>query len=114
MVVAQILSVVALQCDKVPCPLPVKSLVALFKETKVTSYMQLKYYKDDQIVGCASGRREARGKWRTVDAFDLAESRRALKRVVGDVRSRAVEGKVEVLMRAGLGYISFDSSNVRE
>ena len=32
---AQNLSDVALYCEKVPCPLPVKSLVALFKETKV-------------------------------------------------------------------------------
>ena len=37
-----------------------------------------------------------------------------MKRVVGDVRGRAVEGKVEIPMRAGLGFVPFDSGNVIE
>ena len=38
----------ALYFNNVPCPLPLKSIVARFKETKVVSFLQLKYLKDLQ------------------------------------------------------------------
>ena len=109
---AKHLSDVALYCDKVPCPLPLKSLVALFKETKVSSFMQLKYSKDDQVLGCATQRKDPRGKWKTAEALDLAESRRNVSRVVGDVRGVSLGSKNELPPRAGLGYIPFNNENV--
>ena len=107
---AQNLSDVALYYEKVPCPLPVKSIVALFKETKVSSLMQLKYSQDDQVIGCAAKRKEARGKWKTVEALDLAESRRYVTRVVGDVRGVSIGNSNELPLRAGLGYTPFKNT----
>ena len=109
---AQHLSDVALYCDRVPCPLPLKSLVALFKETKVTTYMQLKYSRDDQVANCATGRRDAGTKWKTVNALDIAESRRSVKSVIGNVRGISADHLTEIPIRAGIGYVPYDNNTV--
>ena len=50
--VSRSLTDVALYSTETPCPLPFKSLVALFKTTKVTSFLQLSHSQDNQVTSC--------------------------------------------------------------
>ena len=106
--VAQNLSDVCLYSDIVPCPLPLRSLVSLFKSTKVSSFMQLLYSNDEQVKTCARPHHTGK-KWSIQSELEEAETRMRLNRVVGEVRGLARTGKDSVGVRAGLGYVPFEN-----
>ena len=109
--VAQNLSDVCLYSDIVPCPLPLKSLVSLFKSTKVSSFMQLMHSKDEQVRQCArphfTGQR-----WDIQSELEEAEARMRLNKVVGEVRGVNRAGRETVGCKAGLGYVPFEHKEV--
>ena len=76
--------------------------------------MQLKYSKDDQVLGCVRASKDGRRKWETIDALDLAESRRLVKKVVGDVRGLSSDCGTEMPLRAGIGYVPVSNNDVVE
>ena len=76
--------------------------------------MQLKYSKDDQVLGCARASKDGHRKWETIDALDLAGSRRLVKKVVGDVRGLPSDCSTEMPLRAGIGYVPASNDDVVE
>ena len=106
--VSRSLTDVALYSTETPCPLPFKSLVALFKTTKVTSFLQLSHSQDNQVTSCLKEHNTGK-KWSTSAALSDAQARLNHQRLVGDVRgARGVETE-STNLRAGLGFISAPS-----
>ena len=97
---AKHLSDVALFSNDVPIPLPVKSLVGIFKSTKVGSFLQLKYSRDEEVAEICSP--SGGKKWDVKSAIESAESRLRVDAIAGDVRGG---DQSEASSRAGLGYI---------
>ena len=97
---------VALYSNNVPCPLPFKSLVTLFKETKVGSFLQLQSSKDCQVTSTLRPHRTGY-KWKTKDAIDRAELRVEEKKIIGNSRGGTLGdalGLGETSCRLGLGF----------
>ena len=108
--VAKCLTDVALYSKSVPCPLPLKSLVSVFKTTKVGSFLQLLYSKDDQVSNTSLCHKTG-PKWDIRTALKSAESRVHMEKVVGNTRggeSILSEGSSRF---AGLGHGKFQSNS---
>ena len=80
--VGKMLNRSALYCKEVPCPLPVKSLVSIFKTTKTNALMQLKQSSDKLVAENIPELKTGR-KWKVADAVERAESRLKLDEVAG-------------------------------
>ena len=104
--VARNLSNVALYSNQVPCPLPFKSLITLFKKTKMRSYLQLCDSKDEQVSFTAKPHYTG-SKWKVAQAVNEAESRVRVNRIVGEVRGVKRGNSNDHSARAGLGFGSF-------
>ena len=97
---------VALYSNNVPCPLPFKSLVTLFKETKVGSFLQLQSSKDDQVTSTLRSHNTGL-KWTVGDAIERAEMRVEEKKIIGIKRGGTVGdalGQDKASCRLGLGF----------
>ena len=97
---------VALYSKMVPCPLPLKSIVTLFKEAKVGSYLQLQYSKDSQITRTLRAHRTGL-KWGTEEAIARAEKRIEEDKILGNTRGMKLGdafGQEEASSRLGLGF----------
>ena len=90
---------IALYSKQVPCPLPLTSLVAMYKSTKVNSHLQLRYSADKE-VSVNARKPDCGRKWDVEAAVDRAESRILNEKLLGAVRKG----------RAGLGL--FPSVNI--
>ena len=102
---AKHLTNVALFSKDVPITLPVRSLVEVFKTTKVRSFLQLKYSSDASVA--AHAKAQVGKKWDSQTAINEAESDLVIERMVGDARS----GGTEVPVRAGVGFVSQELSS---
>ena len=97
---------VALYSKMVPCPLPFKSIVTLFKETKVGSYLQFQYSKNSQITRTLRAHRTGM-KWGTEEAIARAEMRIEEDKSLGNTRGMKLGdalGQEEASYRLGLGF----------
>ena len=96
---AKHLTNVALFSKDVPITLPLKSLVELFKTTKVRSYLQLKYSSDESVA--VHAKPHVGRTWSALTAIEDAESSLQNDRIIGDRRG----GGTDVPIRAGIGYV---------
>ena len=97
---------VSLYSNNVPCPLPLKSLVTLFKETKVGSFLQLQYSKDDQVTSTLRAHKTG-CKWSIGEAINRAELRIEENKILGNTRGGKLGdalGHSDAPQRLGLGF----------
>jgi hypothetical protein len=96
---ARHLTNVALFSKDVPIILPLKSLVEVFKTTKVRSYLQLKYSSDESVA--VHAKPHVGKTWSALTAIEDAESSLHNDKIMGDKRG----GGADIPVRAGIGFV---------
>ena len=79
------LSYVAFYSIKVPCLLPLKSLLTLFKRKKVRSFLQRSNSDDTQVADSAACHSTGL-KWKSTEAVRAAQLTIEAKHIVGEIR----------------------------